>query len=80
MSAAMPSVSRGVRPGEDAALRHVTERLRQQFPELDADIVARTVHGRYDQLGDAPVRDFIPVLVERAAREQLETAIPDGQR
>jgi hypothetical protein len=56
------------------------ERLRQQFPELDSDTVARIVHGRYDELGDAPVRDFIPVLVERAAREQLQTATPNRHR
>lgn len=56
------------------------ERLRQQFPELDPETVTRTVHGRYDKLDDAPVRDFILVLIERGAREQLKAATANQRR
>lgn len=74
MSAAIRPGTGHARPGEDAALRNVIERLRQQFPEVDSVTVARTVHGRYDELDDAPVRDFIPMLIERSARDRLKTA------
>lgn len=77
MSPAFGQGSGRLRHGEEAAVRNVIKRLREQFPELDCDTVARSVHGRYAELGDAPVRDFIPVLVERGAREQLKTSARD---
>lgn len=80
MAAAIRPGPAQTRPGEDAALRNVIERLRQQFPELDSDIVARTVHGRYDDLDEAPVRDFIPVIIERSARKQLKAATAGRRR
>jgi hypothetical protein len=56
---------------EQAALRQVVARLSQQFPELSADDINRAVHGQYDRFNDSPIRDFVPVLVERATRQQL---------
>lgn len=50
----------------------------QQFPELDSDMVTRTVYSRYHEIDDSPVRGFIPVLVERTARERLKTATTGG--
>lgn len=65
------------RPAEDAALDHVIERLRQQFPHVSSDVVTRAVRERYGALQDARVRDFLPVLIERSARDQVRTANPD---
>lgn len=51
-------------------LRHVAalvERLTRKFPELDPDTVEETVTSVHHQLGDAPIRDYVPVLVEREA-------------
>jgi hypothetical protein len=56
---------------EQAAIRQVVARLAQQFPELSADEINRAVHGHYDRYNDSPIRDFVPVLVERATRQQL---------
>jgi hypothetical protein len=56
---------------EQAAIRQVTARLVQQFPELSAEEIDRAVTGHYDAFDDSPIRDFVPVLVERAARQQL---------
>lgn len=79
MSAALRRAAPPARPDEQAAVRGVVERLCQQFPHLDVDTVTRTVHARYHHLDQAPVRDFIPVLVERAAREQLRS-VTSGRR
>ncbi|HEY3717689.1 MAG TPA: hypothetical protein VGL39_24445 [Jatrophihabitantaceae bacterium] len=49
----------------------VVARLRQQFPELPADAVEQAVYGRYDQFDGAPIRDFLPILVERSAHQDL---------
>ena len=42
-----------------------------QFPELPPDEIERTVRVKYESFADSPIRDFVPVLVERAARRQL---------
>lgn len=56
---------------EDDALRHVVSRLARQFPGLSAAEIERAVHAHYGTFDDRPVRDFVPMLVERATREQL---------
>jgi hypothetical protein len=57
--------------GEEDAIRHVAARLTRQFPDLPADEVERAVYGKYSSFDDSPVRDFVPVLVERASRGRL---------
>ena len=49
----------------------VVDRLAARFPTLDRDHVARVVQEEHDRLGEARVRDFVPVLVEHAATERL---------
>ena len=56
---------------ETDAIQHVVGRLGGQFPELPPDEIERTVRDKYESLADSPIRDFVPVLVERAARRQL---------
>ena len=47
--------------------------LQQQFPELPVETVEKAVLGQYEQFEGRPVRDFVPILVERAAQDQLRT-------
>ena len=57
---------------EKRAIEQVAERLRERFPEKKPGLVGTTVdqaHRRYD---GRPIRDFVPVLVEREAREELD--------
>jgi hypothetical protein len=68
----MGQAARSGRNGsEEAAIRLVVARLAQQFPELSAEEIDRAVHGQYDRFDNSPIRDFVPVLVERASRRQL---------
>lgn len=55
---------------EARAIRDVQERLRARFPHLEPRHVDAAVTGAYASL-TGPVRAFVPVLVERAALEQL---------
>lgn len=57
---------------ERLALLVVQKRLRQRFPEADAAVVEAAVRLSHAAL-DGPVRDFVPLLVERAAGERLST-------
>jgi hypothetical protein len=61
---------------EAESMSRVVTRLRQQFPELSADAVEQAVYGRYDEFDGRPIRDFVPILVERSARQDLSA----GQR
>ncbi len=67
----------GRRPGgrreaaEEDAIRRIVVRLADQFPELSSMEIEQAVSGSYDTFDDSAVRDFIPVLVERATRRQL---------
>jgi len=36
----------------------------------------RAVHGRYEQFEDSRIRDFVPVLVERAVRTEIVASVP----
>lgn len=56
---------------ERQALTRVTEALAERFPAVAAEEIVlrvRRAHGRYAQ---APVRDFVAVMVEREVRAEL---------
>ena len=62
---------------EDAvAIRHVTERLMEAHPEVDACLVQSSVRTAYEELRYARVRTYLPVLMERRAKDLLP---PDEQ-
>jgi hypothetical protein len=69
MSSPEPSHNR--LPTEAVAIRHVVARLARQFPGLAPADIERIVHEHYRTFDDRPVRDFVPMLVERASREAL---------
>ncbi|MFE2926145.1 hypothetical protein OHU17_34315 [Streptomyces goshikiensis] len=52
-------------------ISHVTERLMKAHPELDAGLVERSVRTAYDELRYARVRTYLPVLMERRAKDLL---------
>ena len=47
------------------------------FPELDPTVVEAAVRLSHAQL-TGPIRDFVPLLVERAARDRLSFAARDA--
>lgn len=63
---------------ERHVLDQVTRRLSRSFAEeyspAQVDEKVSSVHHRFD---DSPIRDFVPVLVERIARDELRHAAPD---
>ncbi|QXJ22184.1 hypothetical protein AGRA3207_003145 [Actinomadura graeca] len=60
---------------EKQALKEVTDRLRRSFADVYSELqvtdAVATVHRRFD---DRPIRDFVPILVERMARERLRSS------
>jgi hypothetical protein len=56
---------------EEQGISRVVERLYEKFPALDREDVENAVHNAHAALAGNPIRDFIPVLVEHDAKEQL---------
>ena len=61
------------RTDELKALADVQARLQERFPDLDSEVVEAAVRLSHSQL-TGRVRDFVPVLVEHAARDRLAFA------
>ncbi|MFE2323756.1 three-helix bundle dimerization domain-containing protein [Streptomyces sp. NPDC059385] len=57
-------------------IRHVAERLMEAHPHLDAGLVQNSVRTAYEELRCARVRTYLPVLMERRAKDLLP---PDEQ-
>jgi hypothetical protein len=74
MSSAVTTPPARVR-SEQAALQQLIGRLVEQFPEVAEDEIVSAVHGRYADFDGSPVRDFIPVLVERSARQDITSRL-----
>lgn len=60
---------------EARAIREVNDRLRARFPDLDPAVVEAAVRVAHAEI-TGPVREFVPLLVERAARRRLSFAEP----
>ena len=56
---------------EPEALMAVVERLTERFPDQHRSAIEDVVAEEHGLLDDGPIRDFIPVLVERAAKIRL---------
>jgi arsenate reductase (thioredoxin) len=59
------------------ALEHGAEQLQSEFGDrFDAETVRRLICGSYDKLAaTATVRDYLPLLAERFARQQLQARL-----
>ena len=64
---------------ESRALEHLHVRLCARFPDVPVAQVQRMITDAHEQYDGRPIRDFIPVLVEREVREQLRSgqAVPE---
>jgi hypothetical protein len=57
--------------GEGALIAEVQTRLAAKFSELPPDQVSRAVAEAHKRFAQSSVRDFIPLLVERRAGDDL---------
>lgn len=58
-------------------MAEVHARLQERFPDVDHTVVEAAVRLAASQV-DGPVRDFAPLLVERAAGDRLRRALTGG--
>ena len=56
---------------EEKVVREIVAHLRARVPQAPQEEVEQTVAGLFHEWADSPVRSFLPVLVEKEARERL---------
>jgi len=64
---------------ERHAVEHVAQRLSRQFPAVDPAVVRQVVRDMHHRFDAHPTREFVPILVEEAARDRL-TVMPGNPR
>jgi hypothetical protein len=66
---------------EQIVIDEVVQRLAAKFPALPADTVSAVVSCTYSLFDGRPVRDFVPMFVERRAGTEISklSLIPHGQ-
>jgi hypothetical protein len=64
---------------QETHLHVVADRLAAEFGE-DRSRVETRVRAAYERWGDARVRNFLPIIVERAVREELHHTGARGDR
>jgi hypothetical protein len=58
---------------EDRALDEVAERLAKRFPRVPADTIVGLVQEHHRRFDGRPIRNFVPILIERAVKDQLRS-------
>jgi hypothetical protein len=61
--------------GERKSLDRVVESLQERFPQAPLVSIERAVDRRYLEFYSAPIRDYIPLMVEREAKEDLRAQL-----
>jgi hypothetical protein len=56
---------------EWSAIKQLVDRLRDVYPHVPADTVVTVVHQTHAKFDGHRVRDFVPLFVERGAKEEL---------
>jgi hypothetical protein len=57
---------------EQTVIEQLVVRLTRRYPTISESIVATVVGDIHSRFDGRPLRDFIPLLVERNARSELE--------
>ena len=63
---------------EVRVLEEVLRRLTDRFPEVPAEVVSGIVQAERQRLDGRPIREFMPLLVERASAERLRGRTVDS--
>ncbi len=58
---------------EAQAVAAVIDRLVKKFPDTHRTQIEEVVSDEYTALSDGPIRDYVPVLIERAAKDRLRS-------
>jgi hypothetical protein len=57
---------------EQTVIEQLVVRLTSRYPTISESTLATVVRDVHSRFGGRPLRDFVPLLVERNARSELE--------
>jgi hypothetical protein len=57
---------------EQTVIDEIVERLTSRYPAISKATVEGVVHDVYARFDGRPLRDYVPLLVERNAKSELE--------
>jgi hypothetical protein len=69
-----PAAHQAAEAHEAREIDEVIQRLQDRFPDLQRDRIHAAVTDAHHAFDGKPIRDFVPVFVERAARAALAGA------
>lgn len=58
--------------GEQRAVEEVIDRLASKYPGVERSEIANIVADEHQSYEGRPVRDFVPVLVEKSAKKRVK--------
>jgi hypothetical protein len=58
---------------EATVIGHIVQRLTVNFPDVPPDQVARAVQGALVRFEHSTIREYVPLFVERRAKDELST-------
>lgn len=61
------------RSEEERAIAEAAERLTKVFPDISPDTVEQAIAESRPEFDGNPIRDFVPLFVERSAKHRLKT-------
>jgi hypothetical protein len=64
--------SRVIELSEQTVIDEVVARLTSRYPTISKETVGRIVHDVYARFDGRPLRDYVPLLVERSAKSELD--------
>jgi hypothetical protein len=71
---AFEDVSMTTELDDEQVVRDATESLKRRFEDRDEAEIEAIVRQEFAQLRERPVRDYLSVLTERAAKDRLRTS------
>ena len=60
---------------DEEIIRQVVERLGEKFPDVPRAEIEDVARAEFAAFSDRPVRDFLTILTERAAKKRLRTPV-----
>jgi hypothetical protein len=60
---------------EEQVIDQLADRLVPVYPAIEPERVSRVVHEEYTRYEGSSIRDYIPLLVERHAKEELDKLV-----
>ncbi|WP_146069329.1 three-helix bundle dimerization domain-containing protein [Cryobacterium sp. Y11] len=60
---------------DEETIRQVVERLEEKFPDVPRAEIEEVARAEFAALSDRPVREFLTILTERAAKKRLKKSV-----